>query len=132
MRESPEKSLEEVVLEDGRYPLDAFAFLHDGLKRAVADAYGDRAEEVQEHHVSGAQLCNALRAEGIQRWGALARHVLTRWNIRQTIDFGNMVYLLVEHGHMKKTDQDSLEDFRDVYDFEEAFRPAVAFDAGGV
>jgi len=130
MREAPEKSLEEVVREDGRYPLDAFAFLHDGLKRAVDTAYGGRSEKVDQPHVTGAQLCDALRDEAIARWGALAAHVLARWNIRQTMDFGNMVYLLVEHGHMKKTDQDSLEDFRDVYDFEEAFSPAAAFDAG--
>ncbi|HET6428674.1 MAG TPA: Minf_1886 family protein [Phycisphaerae bacterium] len=129
MRETPEKSLEEVIREDGRYPLEAFAFLHDGLQRAVEDTHGEQAEEAQERHVTGAQLCHALRAEALARWGALASHVLTRWNIRRTIDFGNMVYLLVDNGHMRKTEQDSLEDFRDVYDFEEAFRPAAAFDS---
>ena len=34
-----------------------------------------------------------------------------------------MVYLLVENELMGKTEDDSLEDFRDVYDFDEAFGP---------
>ena len=33
MTDKPENSLDEVVRADGRYPLDAFAFLHDGLAR---------------------------------------------------------------------------------------------------
>ena len=130
MTETPEKSLEEVVREDGRYPLDAYAFLHEGLQRAVTDIYGAREDEADEHHVSGKQLCQALRTEALGRWGALSSNVLKRWNIRETIDFGNMVYLLVENRHMRKAAQDSLEDFRQVYDFQEAFRPDAAFEPG--
>jgi uncharacterized repeat protein (TIGR04138 family) len=58
----------------------------------------------------------------------LARTVLRKWNIRETIDFGNMVYLLVEHEFMRKTDEDSLEDFRDVFDFDEAFAVGGEFE----
>ena len=57
----------------------------------------------------------------------LARTVLARWNIRATADFGEMVYLLIANGAMSKTDEDSLEDFRDVYDFDEAFTPGETF-----
>ena len=58
----------------------------------------------------------------------LARAVLARWNIRNTIDFGQMVYLLVDNGFMRKTDEDSIEDFRDVYDFADAFEVGEDFD----
>jgi len=51
----------------------------------------------------------------------LALTVLRRWRIGSTIDFGHMVYLLVNNDFMQKTDEDSLEDFRDVYDFGAAF-----------
>jgi len=123
MPESRDKTMEEVIREDGRYPPEAFGFLHEGLGRAVRNTYGNEAPEGQ-HHVSGRQLCEALRDLGVEKWGLLAPTVLARWNIHGTIDFGNMVYLLVENGFMRKTDEDSLEDFRDVYDF------AAAFDAG--
>jgi len=129
MSESPDKALPDVVREDGRYPLSAFSLLHDGLRRAVKHTYGDEAGGEEPQHVSGRQLCEALRDESIERWGLLARTVLARWNIHATVDFGNMVYLLIDHGLMRKTEQDSLEDFRDVYDFDSAFGPEAAFDS---
>ncbi len=123
MSDEPKKSLAEVVAEDGRYPLDAFAFLHEGLARAVRQIYGEEAGEPGQQHVTGPQLCLALREEALERWGMLARAVLDRWNVHATSDFGNMVYLLVNNGLMHKTEQDSLEDFDGVFDFAEAFAP---------
>jgi uncharacterized repeat protein (TIGR04138 family) len=128
MESQPGKSMEQVIQEDGRYPLDAFAFLHDGLAKAVQGVYGDQAATEGQHHVSGQQLCNALRELALERWGMLAQTVLNRWNIRATIDFGNMVYLLIEGNFMRKTDEDSVEDFRDVYDFDQAFSDYQAFE----
>ena len=130
MSDRPEKKLYEVIQADGRYPPDAFAFLQMGLARAVREVYGDstEADEDQPHHVSGRELCNALRDEGKERWGMLARTVLNRWNIHETLDFGKMVYLLVENDLMQKTEQDSVEDFRDVFGFDEAFGAEEIFE----
>jgi len=122
------KSMEDVIRGDGRYPLEAFAFLHDALNRAVDDVYGPEAsasqevsEDVSPRHVSGMQLCHAMRDLALERWGHLAKPVLAKWNIHATIDLGNMVYLLVNNSFMRKTDEDSVEDFRDVYSFDDAF-----------
>ena len=51
----------------------------------------------------------------------LARTVLARWNIRRTYDFGRIVFAMVDNGLMQKTEEDSIEDFRDVFDFKHAF-----------
>jgi uncharacterized repeat protein (TIGR04138 family) len=51
----------------------------------------------------------------------MARTVLRRWNITGTLDFGRIVFALVEAGHMQKTDDDTLDDFKNVYDFRNAF-----------
>ncbi len=128
MSQRPEEILERVVREDGRYPLEAFTFLLDGLRRAVRQVHGERTDPQTPSHVTGAQFCHALRDEAIERWGGLARTVLKRWNIHSTMDFGEMVYLLVNNGLMHKTEEDSLEDFRDVYDFEAAFPSAFSLD----
>ncbi|KPK86571.1 MAG: hypothetical protein AMJ81_00965 [Phycisphaerae bacterium SM23_33] len=127
MSDEPKKPLEELIREDGRYPLEAFVFLHEGLARAAKQVYGEEAESGGAHHVTGKQLCQSLREQALERWGLLAGAVLRRWNIRSTFDFGQMVYLLVENRHMKKTEEDSVEDFRDVYDFEEVFGPEQVF-----
>jgi len=121
MVEQPEKSMDEVIREDGRYPPEAFAFLHEGLARAVKDVHGGQPAAAGQRHVSGEQLCLSLGELARERWGMLARTVLRSWNVNGTVDFGRMVYLLVDHGFMRKTEEDSLEDFRDVYDFDKAF-----------
>ncbi len=126
MNRSPEQQLTELVRSDGRYPLEAYAFLHEGLARAVRQCHGDEAAANRPRHVSGQQLCWSLRDEAVERWGMLARMVLGRWRIRATLDFGQMVYLLVNNNLMQKTDDDSLEDFRDVYTFDDAFSPGAA------
>lgn len=123
----PEKPLEQVIQEDGRYPAEAYAFLREGLAKSVKEVYGQE-ESSGQHHVTGRQLCLSLKSLAAERWGLLARTVLGRWNIRATIDFGNMVYLMIQHGYMKKTDEDSLEDFRNVYTFAEAFRDRDEFE----
>lgn len=128
MSDRPEKIFEEVIRNDGRYPREAFAFLHDGLARAVKDVYGEQAGDEGSRHVTGRQLCDALRDEALERWGLLAPTVLARWNIHETMDFGNMVYLLTDHGLMRKNDTDSIDDFREVYGFAEAFGPDKVFN----
>jgi uncharacterized repeat protein (TIGR04138 family) len=120
-----EKSLEEVIDDLGIYPVDAFAFLQEGLSFAVQRAHGEKARDSTAHrHVSGKQLCHALRELALHKWGRLARLVLERWGITCTMDFGRMVFAMVQANLMQKTDDDSLEDFRNVFDFECAFEQA--------
>jgi len=122
------EAMAKLILADGRYSLDAFEFLHKGLEAAASKVYGDGPSEPGKRHVSGTQLCRGLRDLAIERWGPLARTVLRRWRINSTLDFGHMVYLLVDNGFMQKTAEDSVDDFRDVYDFDQAFDIRVDFE----
>lgn len=128
MERDSEKQMEDVIRADGRYPLEAFAFLNEGLGRAVGEVHGEETASGVQKHVTGKQLCESLARVAVERWGLLAKTVLAKWNIHATIDFGNMVYLLVENDFMRKTDEDSLEDFRDVFNFDTAFAPADGFE----
>jgi uncharacterized repeat protein (TIGR04138 family) len=116
---SDPKDIEQIILDDGRYQPEAFGFLHEGLARAVGAVHGESKETAS--HVTGQQLCKSLRELALQRWGLMAPVVLRRWGIGGSIDFGNMVYLLISHGLMKKTEQDSVEDFRDIFDLDRDF-----------
>ena len=62
-------------------------------------------------------MCEGLRELALIQWGRLARTVLRRWSITSTVDFGRIVFAMVDAGLMQKTEDDSLEDFRNVYDF---------------
>lgn len=135
MADAPKEPMEQTIREDGRYPPEAYDFLHVGLTKAVKDAHGEQppapdpeGDAPPQRHVTGKQMCLGLRDAAIERWGMMAQAVLARWNIHATIDFGNMVYLLIRHGHMRKTEEDSIEDFRAVYDFDEAFGDVDHFE----
>ena len=119
-----EKKLEEIVEEVGLYPIEAYEFVHNGLGYTVNKLHGNKTDPKASRHVSGRDLCDGLREYALGKWGLMARTVLARWNIRKTYDFGRIVFAMVDNGLMQKTDDDSLEDFRDVFDFK------TAFDAG--
>jgi uncharacterized repeat protein (TIGR04138 family) len=146
MAELSDKKIFDIIRADGRYPIEAYVFLlNEGWPYALRQAYGDDVKLVPPvpggsgsgggggsggkppRHVSGRQICLALRDLAIEKWGMLAETVLKHWNIRETVDFGNMVYLLIQNGVMHKTPEDSLEDFRNVYDFPQAFGPSSQF-----
>jgi uncharacterized repeat protein (TIGR04138 family) len=41
--------------------------------------------------------------------------------VRETIDWGRIVFLLVDQGLLKRQDDDTIEDFRDDADFDALF-----------
>ena len=116
-----EKPLHEVVEDVGLYPAEAFDFIQQGLSYTVQKLHSASTDPNASRHVSGQQLCEGLREYALLQWGLLARTVLRRWNVTATLDFGRIVFALVDAGHMQKTDEDSLDDFRAVYDFRTAF-----------
>jgi len=129
MEPDANERIERAIREDGRYPLEAYEFLHRGLEYATRMVHGDEPAE-GPRHVSGQQLCEGLRGLALEQWGPLARDVLARWNIRATRDFGEMVYFLINLGMMGRQDSDRLEDFHEVYDFDQAFNSyQISFDA---
>ncbi len=116
-----EKTLQEVIDEVGTYPAEAYHFVQSGLNYTVTKAHGVKSDEGVSRHITGQQLCEGLRDYARSQWGLLARTVLARWNITCTFDFGRIVFAMVENELMHKTDEDSIEDFRNVYDFKNAF-----------
>ena len=112
------------AVENSPWPLEAFEFVHRGLDHALKHLPdGPR-------HISGQELCHALRAFAIERYGPLARFVLGRWGIHETLDFGQIVYTCIEYGLMSRTDGDCLEDFEEIFAFESAFPESL--QSGGV
>jgi uncharacterized repeat protein (TIGR04138 family) len=51
----------------------------------------------------------------------MARTVLEHWGIRATVDIGELVFALVEAGILIKQEEDLLDDFNGIFDFEDAF-----------
>ena len=51
----------------------------------------------------------------------LAKSVLNKWGIYETRDMGNIIFAMVDAGLMRTTQEDTIEDFIDVYDFDDVF-----------
>jgi uncharacterized repeat protein (TIGR04138 family) len=114
-------SLQQVVRSVGLYPVEAYEFVQRGLEYTVLRTHGDVSDPDTNRHITGQQLCEGLRALAMREWGPLAPLVFQRWRITRTLDFGLMVFAMIDAGHMQKTEDDALEDFRDVYDLQTAF-----------
>ena len=61
------------------------------------------------------------RVVAIPEFGPMVVTVLSYWGIRSTEDIGHMVFNLIGAGIFGKTEDDSIEDFKNVFDFHEAF-----------
>ena len=109
------------MLEYGAYPPEAYDFVQQGLSFTVQNIHGGKTKSRASRHVSGQQLCDGIRAYALSQYGMLAGTVLRLWNIHATLDLGRIVFALIEAGQMQKTDEDTIEDFRNVYDFKTAF-----------
>lgn len=103
-----------ILAKDARYMPEAYLFVRDGLDHTVHKLETPR-------HVSGQELLDGMREYALQEFGPVARRVLAEWGINECIDFGHIVFNLVGEGLLGKTDQDSIRDFMDGYDFHEAF-----------
>lgn len=115
-----------------RFPDEAYKFVRDGLGQTVKRVHGAVAAEQppadpsdESRHVTGRDLCETLRDLARDRYGLLAKTVLGHWGVHRTDDFGVLVYAMIDRGELRSSARDSLEDFRGVYDFDEAFGQVV-------
>jgi uncharacterized repeat protein (TIGR04138 family) len=112
--------LRRLALADGRYAPEAFEFLMQSLEYAVRLA-GKEAAEGVERHVTGQEVLTGMRAHAKEAFGPLAAYVWRSWGIRESMDWGRIVFLLVENNILKRQDGDKLEDFDQPFDFEREF-----------
>ena len=114
------KDIEELAEADGRYAKAAYLFIYDALQYTV-EKLGKENLPKQQRHVSGRELVQALSDYGMDQFGPLTASVFEHWGVRETRDFGEIVFNLVGANLMSKTEDDCIEDFTDVYDFNDEF-----------
>ncbi|MCZ6793508.1 MAG: hypothetical protein O7J95_07835 [Planctomycetota bacterium] len=108
-----------LLQSDLRFDPEAYNFVYEALDYTLKNVVNGKRRPNQ--HVSGAELLEGIRRLSIEQFGCLVRQVFDTWGIQNTDSFGEIVFNLVEHDLMGKQDSDRMDDFRDVYDFEEVF-----------
>lgn len=109
-----------IVAEDGQFDREAYFFLKEALDYTVNQRKKARAT-TQGEHVTGQQLLEGIRQYALKQFGPMVPTVFSYWNLRRCEDFGTMVYALIRLRQLGKTETDSIDDFKSIYSFEEAF-----------
>ncbi len=114
------EAVERIVQRDPRYARAAYFFIHLAVRHSVelvAKNEGNRSR-----HISGQELLEGIRQFAIDQFGPMVLLVFNHWHLRCSRDIGEIVFLLASEGILGVSEQDSIEDFEDVYDFQEVFR----------
>jgi uncharacterized repeat protein (TIGR04138 family) len=113
------EALDSIVASDPRYQRDAYVFLRDALDFTTKQQ--KKIKGLSVRHVTGPELLNGARQYALKEFGPMVMTVFDNWGIHSCEDMGNMVFNLIGAGIFGKTEEDSIEDFKNVYDFGEVF-----------
>lgn len=108
--------------EDPRYDRQAYFFMRGALDQTVTRMRKTGLlKNRSSNHVSGPELLEGIRDYALDQFGPLAHALLHTWNIHCCADFGEIVFNLIDYGILSKTEEDSREDFSEIYQFDEVF-----------
>jgi uncharacterized repeat protein (TIGR04138 family) len=113
------EALDSIVGSDPRYQRDAYVFLRDALDFTTKQH--KKAKGTSVRHVTGPELLEGVRLYSLKEFGPMVVTVFDSWGIHSCEDIGNMVFNLIGAGIFGKTEEDSIDDFKNVYDFEDVF-----------
>jgi len=82
---------------------------------------GKEEAEGADRHVTGEQVLAGMRAHATQLFGPLTAAVWRSWGVNEPLDWGRIVFLLVDNGLLNRQESDTLEDFDRPMDFDEVF-----------
>ncbi len=113
-------AVERILSKEPLFKKEAYYFLNEALGKAIK-AEATKKKQDNPEHVNATTLSFAFRDLALDQYGGLAKQVLNHWGVQSSEDIGKMVYQLVEDGIWSKTEEDSLADFKNLMDFDEAF-----------
>jgi uncharacterized repeat protein (TIGR04138 family) len=114
------ESVETIVEIDNRYDPDAYGFVRDALDFTLK-LRKKNAKEETARHVSGQELLEGVRQFALRDFGPMTLTVFEYWGIGKTDDIGEIVFNLINVGIFGKNERDNIDDFKNGYDFREAF-----------
>lgn len=101
--------------QDGRYKLEAYLFVIESLGFQMRKLKINTPEK--RRHLTARELLEGIRDLAWDRYGRLAGQIFQDWGVKTTLDFGEIVFNLIEIGEFSKTEEDKKEDFAGVFDF---------------
>jgi len=114
-----ESAVATIIKSDSRFQPGAYYLVRESLdftvERLAKESQGEK------RHVTGRELLTGFRDYAVQEYGPMTWTLLEDWGIKSCRNVGEIVFLFIEHGVFGKQDSDSLDDFSEIYTFDEAF-----------
>lgn len=114
-----EHAIENILRRDRRFDAHAYLFLKDALDFTLKRA--SELNDGQPRHVSGPELLLGFRDLALQEFGPMSSTLMSEWGLGTSRHIGEMVFQLIDEQMFGRQDSDSIEDFENVFDFEDAF-----------
>lgn len=114
------ETLDKIVQADPRYAADAYVFVGEALDFTAKKL--NKPSLGRSRHVTAAELLDGIRKYALREYGPMSKTIFNTWGIRVCRDFGEIVFNMVNRGLLGKTEEDSISDFNNGYDFDAAFR----------
>lgn len=111
-----QKALDVIVAKDARFDPAAYLFVSGALTETAKRLGRSRKASVKQRHISGQELAEGAADFAAEQFGPLAYSVLREWGVKTTRDIGDIVFNLISVGIFSKTEEDSIEDFNNVFD----------------
>lgn len=113
----------ELTRDDPRYTYEAYEFVCEAIgytQEMLGRSPQEEDDPDTDYHVTGAELIRGACELAVAEFGMMAPVVFRLWGIRKTDDVGNIVFHLIRAEKLSKSDRDELDDFRDLFDLEQA------------
>jgi uncharacterized repeat protein (TIGR04138 family) len=115
-----DEKVEMILAKDSRYARDAYAFVRESLDYTQKNIGKENRGNIR--HITGQELLDGIRQFALNQFGPMVVTVLEEWGVRNSRDFGEIVFNMVEIDLLAKTENDNRDDFNHGYDFTDAFR----------
>ncbi|MCK5708216.1 MAG: hypothetical protein KAI43_11235 [Candidatus Aureabacteria bacterium] len=111
------KDVKKIIRTDKRFQVEAYTFVMECLH-----FYTQNKKLPTGKHITGRELLLGFRDYAQKSFGPMAKFTLNLWGIHTTQDVGDIVYNMIDKGLMGREEADSLDDFKDVYNFDDIFK----------
>ena len=113
------KTIVRLASMHGAYSVNAYYFILDALR--VTSKQLQKNDPSHSRHLSGSELAIGIKDYAINRFGCMSYTVMILWGLNKTADYGRIVYHLIDAGLLGKSGDDSIDDFKNIFDFDEVF-----------
>lgn len=116
---SMDQAIAKLREENSKFTPAAYLFIRRALDHSLRKL--KREDAHLPAHVSGTELLEGFRALALAEFGPLAKTVLEDMGITRCLDVGEIVFQLVSLGVLGKNEDDKIDDFKELWSFEDAF-----------